>query len=305
MSELESLFKDLDSDDVAVRRSAVFKLGETKNPDAMEGLVKALHDQDDTIRANAARGLGKINNENAVDSLIEALDDSNIRVKQNAAWALGKFKAKGAVKKLIQLVNPEYAIFTTHGDVGGGDIIQNDEMKQQGVPNPDVIIKSIEALGEIGDPRALDVIYYALTMDDLDTVKSAACLAVGKIGGGEESAKKLIRPLNDPLWYIRRDAAIGLGKLQEECAVPDLVKKLNDAYEEVKINVLKALMSIGGSANIYLFKMFVKDPQNQPLKEHVAKIPKPELKKILKEIIKTETNENAKVAYEAFLKKLG
>ena len=261
MSGIESLIKDISNSDITVRRSAVFKLGESKDPKALEGLVKALSDSDDTIRANAARGLGKINNSQAVDPLIKALDDPNIRVKQNAAWALGKYKAKNAVDKLITLVNPQFAIFTAHGDVGEGQIVQSEELKAQAVPNPDVVVKAIEALGEIGDPKALDVLYDALTMDDLDSVKCAACIAIGKIGV-MDATPKLFRPLNDSLWYVRRDAVIALGKLKDERAVPELAKKLNDAFDEVKNNALKALMEIGGSANKYLFKLFIKNPQN-------------------------------------------
>jgi HEAT repeat protein len=304
MSGLDALIKDISSSDIAVRKNAVFKLGESKDPNALEGLLKALKDSDETIRANAARGLGKINNIQAIDPLVEALNDSSIRVKQNAAWALGKYKAKKAVPGLITLVNPQFAIFTAHGDIGGGSVVRNEELKAQAVPNVDVVVKAIEALGEIGDPKALDVLYDALSMDDLDTVKSAACIAIGKIGV-KDSAPKLFRALNDTLWYVRRDAAIALGKLKDERAVPELVKKLNDGFDEVKNNALKALMEIGGSANKYIFKLFIKNPQNEMVKSYILKIPKPELKNVVSEIMKEETNDTAKAAYASFLQKLG
>ncbi len=54
-----------------VRSQAAEKLGESKDPRAVEALVKALKDKDRNVREAAAGSLGRIGDASAVDALLE------------------------------------------------------------------------------------------------------------------------------------------------------------------------------------------------------------------------------------------
>ncbi len=75
-----------------VRSQAAEKLGESKDPRAVEALVKALKDKDRNVREAAAGSLGRIGDASAVDALLEALKDYDQCVRRAAADALGMIR---------------------------------------------------------------------------------------------------------------------------------------------------------------------------------------------------------------------
>ncbi len=228
------------------------------------------------VRANAARALGKTNSEVVGPYLIQALDDPHFAVKINAAWALGKLKEKRAINKLITLMDSKYIIYTSNGDGFNSNNLINastasETQLEDAVVNADIVIRAIEALGEIGDPRALPALYDALEIKEHENIRCAACKAMGMISDSA-AVSKLIEATKDKFWYVRRDAAIALGKLKDPRAVDSLKSLLNDQYEEVKQAALNSLMQIGKPAGFSLFKSFVKKPGDQGLRTYFSYI---------------------------------
>jgi HEAT repeat protein len=74
----------------------------------------------------------------------------------------------------------------------------------------DALTKAMAALGQLGDPKALDILYDAASMARTSDEKSAAILAIGQIGD-PESIKFLSAAVGKP--FIGDDAVEALAKL--------------------------------------------------------------------------------------------
>jgi HEAT repeat protein len=125
------------SKDTAARLEAARRLGESRDPNALEPLAKALEDSNKWVRwaalealgelgdrravpvilqflkkrepygwgrRVAANALGNINDPAAVEALIDMLKEDDPYVRRNAAYALGKLKDERAILPLIELL---------------------------------------------------------------------------------------------------------------------------------------------------------------------------------------------------------
>ena len=117
---------------------------------AVEPLMEALKDENVVVRAEAAGVLGMIGDPRAVEPLINTLGDEDARL--HAAVSLGKI-GESAVTSLIGVVSDE-----------------------------DVIVRALtaHALGEIGDPRAVDPLRQLLDDSD-ESVRDIAAHALEAI----------------------------------------------------------------------------------------------------------------------------
>jgi HEAT repeat protein len=77
-----------DHGDEDVRADAALKLGNLKDPMAIEPLAKGLHDVDPEVRKSVVEALGRIGGERAIPLLTEALNDKEEEVRNAAAEAL-------------------------------------------------------------------------------------------------------------------------------------------------------------------------------------------------------------------------
>jgi hypothetical protein len=71
----------------------------------------------------------------------------------------------------------------------------------------------IEALGDIGDPRAAPALRGILAGDPGNEIRWAAALALGNLGGDTGTVASLVKALGDPDKYVRFGAAAALGRL--------------------------------------------------------------------------------------------
>ncbi|MHA1746574.1 MAG: HEAT repeat domain-containing protein [Promethearchaeota archaeon] len=313
-SELElEIQQQLNSEDLAVRKKAIFTAGGKKINSTIPTLIQILKEDTDTVARNsAARAMGKIADPNQLDLILEALigalDDENYYVKLNAAWSLGKLKDKRAVSGLATLVDPSQRIYTFVGD-GKTDGLTteneaNTKLKEEGMKFSDVIIEAIKAIGKIKDPSGIPPLIKALDDEADGSVRCAAALALGKIGKGDESVvEALLKILHtDKYWYVRRDIIKALGKLKDPRAVDELAKKTNDMYDEVKEEAFKALVSIGKPALSTIFQLYLKHPKNTVLKNYIKDhASKAELRGVLEDLIAKEPNPTKKKTYQQYL----
>lgn len=305
-AELIPLFTHTDA---AERKKAVFKAGEAKLNETIPSLIQILQsDSDNVVRNNAARALGKINDPTqhdvSVEALIAALKDSDYYVKANACWSLGKMKDKRAIPELAKFIDPTQHVYMTSGTgktAGEGVITQKDQ-KEVGVQYSDLIVKAIDAIGEIGDPESFPIAIQALKDEEDGTVRCAGALALGKLGN-KDAVPALIETLtNDKYWYCRRDAAKALIQLKDIRAANVLSNKLSDMYDEVKEFAAKGLIALGKPANKMIFQAFLKFPKNTTLGNYVkGNISKDEIIGILDELIQTEQDPKKKEVYLKYL----
>ena len=203
----------------------------------------------------------------------------------------------------MKFTKPEYHIYTTtgNGKAGGNNVITQNDMKEQGVLYSDVIVKSIEALGEIGDASCVSTLVEVLKDPEDGSVRCAAAIALGKLGDNG-AVPGLIEALNDQYWYCRRDAAKALGQLKDERAIEPLSVKLADTYDEVREFALKALINIGPAATKALFSAFLKQPKNVSLQAYIKEtLSKDDVINLLTELLETESDTAKRELYEKYL----
>ncbi len=100
-----------------------------------------------------------------------------------------------------------------------------------------------EALGNLGDARAVEPLIKALGDGDED-VRHAAAGALGKLGD-IRAVEPLIKALGDGDGRVRREAARALGKLGDTRAVEPLIKALGGGDGRVRREAARALGKLG------------------------------------------------------------
>jgi HEAT repeat protein len=149
----------LKSENITVRKEAVYYLGENKEEDAVPLLIQLLsQDQSKEVRIKAIEALGKIgsiDNNSHVDTLIGILRENDTEILTAAVEALGKIKDPKAVKPLINLLD-----------------------------NRDIRLAAIWALGNVGDKGAVPALTGLLNSDD-KYVRYNSTQALKQIGGKE------------------------------------------------------------------------------------------------------------------------
>jgi hypothetical protein len=137
-----------------------------------------MEDKRNYLRGEAMRALGKFRTPAAHRAMIQGLTDPWEDVRFEAANALGAQKVRSSVPALVKMV------------------------KRQDTK----MLPAIRALGEIGDPRALKVLYERLD-HERSTVRQYTCTAIGDIGQ-PESLSHLLKAINDKdelvAFYARR-----------------------------------------------------------------------------------------------------
>lgn len=201
------------------RHRAAEALGQLGDVSAVEPLIAALRDEDQFVRDVSGKALGQIGDARAVEPLIAALGDNCATAVEALEKIAPDWRQCEAAKRQV----PEFI-----AALGGG----NWRVRQA----------AAEALGQIGDARALGPLIAALHCEDL-LVGLAATEALGKFG--VPAVKHLIAALRDKSHDIRRVAAEALGQIGDTLAVGPLILALRDNNSEVRWAAAEALGKIG------------------------------------------------------------
>jgi len=113
-----------------------------------------------------------------------------------------------------------------------------------------------EALVKIGQP-AVDSLIKRLEDSD-KYVRKKAAEALGKIGD-KRAVEPLIKALGDSEWYVRWKAAEALGKIGDKRAVEPLIKALGDSEKLVREVAAEALEKLGALTTELKIKKYIKD----------------------------------------------
>lgn len=145
-------------------------------------------------RLSLATELGRIGDPRAVKALVEALDDPSGDVRAQAAISLGWMQAREAVPALIEKTRC------------GADDIRLSR-------------RSVQALGQIGDARAVDAVMLAATNGTGEAMAKVAVLSLGWL-----KARSAVQPLLGLLKdksagpNLRTAAALALGEIGDPSA---------------------------------------------------------------------------------------
>ncbi len=142
---------------------------------AVISLIQSLKDEDRCLRYGAADSLGKIGNERAIKPLIHALKDKDSYIRLEAARALDEigWKSKGGQENVYYLIaKAKWKEVTKIGKPAVLPLIQTLKDGES-----DLRYKAAEALGEIGDERAIEPLNQSLKDEKKDVrVKAAEVL---------------------------------------------------------------------------------------------------------------------------------
>ncbi|MHA1673848.1 MAG: HEAT repeat domain-containing protein [Promethearchaeota archaeon] len=308
---LPEILANLQSNDVSLKKQAIFKAGEKKLVETIPIMISLLQDDSDSVvRNSSARALGKLYGadykEEILESLIQALQDEDYYVKANACWGLGKTKEIRAIPYLMEMVDPNQRFYAAAGDAQTQKIIPESEastkLKEEGVKFSDVIVGAIKALGNMKDPQGVPALIKALDDEADGNVRCAACLALGKIKDNSAVPALIDLLKREKYWYVRRDIIKALMKIKDPRAIDELVKKTSDTYDEVREFAFKALIAIGKPAGAQIFKLFLSNPENSMLKRFITEtLSKEDLKAILIKMLAKESDPALKEKYQLFL----
>ena len=112
--------------------------------------------------------------------------------------------------------------------------------------DPQVQYEAAEALGNLGDEKAIGPLITALKRDEFSGVRWKAAEALSKIGN--PAVEPLIATLQYPDDDVRWKAAIALGEIGNPDAVEPLIQLLSDDDRFVRSRAAHALSMIGDAA---------------------------------------------------------
>jgi HEAT repeat protein len=151
-------------------------------------LVKLVQDANEEVRNFACVMLGDIGNREAVGALIRALSDRDVNVSHSAAEALGKIGDRSALFPLIELLKGDFWVqYSAITAIGAMRDYRAVPHLLQMLDNELLAGAVIEALGQIGDPRALHPLAKVLPAVDLTVASQAAKAMVAIYRSATES----------------------------------------------------------------------------------------------------------------------
>ena len=215
-------------------------------PRSIETLIAEVQSSNLFVRDKAARDLGKVGPA-AVDPLILLLTDKDKAVRGAAAEALGLIADPRAVAPLIQSMRDPYLGRPSFGEASGA-------LVRIGAPAVAPLIAlvhdrdfwasigAIWALGEIKDPRAVDVLLAVVTTDHTHIVNGRLAYAANALGtiGDPASVPPLIAELKRPPDDGRMGVIAGLAHFGAP-AVGPLIAALSSPDANVRRGAADAL----------------------------------------------------------------
>jgi HEAT repeat protein len=196
-----------------VREAVAMALGKLGDY-GFSALLQALKYGSPNVRKTAAYALGRLGEPRAVPALMQALKDKDWNGREAAAEALGELGDKRAMPALIQALKEDWGWWVRES--------------------------AAKALSKLGDPGRLALIQ-ALKDED-ENVRKAAAEALGELGD-RRAVPALIQALKDEDGSVRGAAAWALGKLGDRRAVP----ALRQAVKDYNYAAAKALRKLGAS----------------------------------------------------------
>lgn len=157
---------------------------------------------------------GKVNPEAAAELLRNLLhNDSEVDVQAAAADALAALRCAGAFEDLAQVFEQStewllrMSIVASLGELGDPrafDLLASALTAGDGL----ILISAIGALGELGDPRAVPLLIPFATDEDWQ-IRYRTVQALGRLGGAEAHAT-LASMVNDPVEQIAQESQAAL-----------------------------------------------------------------------------------------------
>ncbi len=196
------------------RRIAADSLRYFTDPTVIAALKAALVDRSQPVRLAAARSLAEIGAVDTLSQILDALADSGTSIT-NLIYIVRKVAGKLApdLRQVLQNDAPELAkalaidSLASIGDLNLVDLIGDLDRLE----SDDLKVRALQALSDLGDPRAESAVTQGLA-DPAWPVRAAAAAGAGAIGI-DRAIPSLTRLLADTQWLVRYRAAEALCRL--------------------------------------------------------------------------------------------
>ncbi len=257
---VENYLADLQSTDAKIRFTAAQHLGTINEPRAIAALAQALRDESAKVQYAALSGLVKTAAADRLNDIVTMLlHDLNSRVWELLQLNIGMRLRTGIIDMVqlddLGLSDRLYSAITTlpmsaHQTalfarmIGKTTDVRRintclDLLATGALP---VRVAAVEALGMIGDARAVPALFTALEDAD-DSIRETAAEALGRIGD-QSALDVLIRSLHDYSEWVRRASAEALGLLGDDRAIEPLSDALTDEDAMVQDTAFEALKKL-------------------------------------------------------------
>ena len=208
----------LDSKYLGTKCKSIYLLEKIKSPESVEPLIKMLKDKDKEVRRAAASALGVIGDSRAVIPLAEAMIINNDPVCFAAYLSLSKINDDKCLNVLLKHLNigkisidKKIQIIYLLGDLKDKKATKV-LIKQLKSKNEHVRSKAVDALGKIGDRRAVEPLLELLSNSNDGFIRSDIIEALGNTGD-----TRAVQPIINNCRHNRicsKNSILALGKLK-------------------------------------------------------------------------------------------
>jgi TolB-like protein len=178
----------LNDENEEIRLDAVSTLKFSRDPGALEMLSDALDDPSPRVKAAAAEGLsrfGRAAAQHVTNALGTAIHDRNFETARYAAKTAGLIGGAELVPVLLEALESDASLLAAEAALALG-AIRDDRARIELVealarPDANVRFSATQALGQLGDARALDALEERMRRDPDEGVRAKALWAVCRI----------------------------------------------------------------------------------------------------------------------------
>jgi HEAT repeat protein len=243
-----------------VRSAAAAALGRLGDAQAIQGLMNALKDPEPEVRAAAIGAIGGFATHDSLEAIANLLlDDPELMPRQAAVRALVRTGREDVIPYLMEALRDSYWWYEREqataelleAIAGMGAAAVPPLIEALGDSEGTVRRMAASVLGQLRDPRALEPLRMALYDTHFDVCQAAA-LALAALGA--PALPVLVEAMGHPEAWIRQQAIIGLGKIQDAQVAPALLSLLHDENRDVRMQAIRTLGDLGAASALPLLQ---------------------------------------------------
>jgi hypothetical protein len=217
---------------------------------------RKLENRNIIVKSSAAEKLGRMRCEASTEKLVPLLDERNGEIVPITVRALSKIGSREALEAVLDRLPDLYSrsivsrksiesSLRNFGPAAVPDLVRYGDLYVDPVSRA----SALEVLGVLGAPEALPFAFRNLGDGDSE-VRAKALKLIGAAGGGLPPGEKdrVAALLDDPVWFVRLQAAKALGTLRHGKAEPALAKRLMDGNWQVRNAAATAIVLTSDNA---------------------------------------------------------